>query len=137
MRAIKSLKIGCLALLFNSIFATSKHQVSDIFQEYHVKSLASTPLRLDDTSYNRLTSTPRNHSVAILLTAQEARFGCNLCRDFHPEWELIGKSWIRGDRGGSFRVLFGTLDFANGKETFQKVMHANLTKSAIQSLILS
>ena len=91
------------------------------FESYHVRSQSSAPLRLDDASYDELTGTPRNHSVVVLLTALEARFGCQLCRDFQPEWELLGKSWARGDRHGDSRILLGTLDFADGKGTFQKV----------------
>ena len=91
------------------------------FENYHARSQSSAPLRLDDASYDELTGTPRNHSVVVLLTALEARFGCQLCRDFQPEWELLGKSWARGDRHGDSRILLGTLDFADGKGTFQKV----------------
>ena len=93
----------------------------DTFERYHLESLSSAPLKLDDTSYDGLTAVPRDYSVAILLTALEARFGCQLCRDFQSEWDLIGKSWARGDRDGNTRMLYGTLDFVDGKGTFQKV----------------
>ena len=92
------------------------------FENYHARSQSSAPLRLDDASYEELTATPRNHSVVVLLTALEARFGCQLCRDFQPEWDLLGKSWAKGDRHGDSRILLGTLDFADGKGTFQKVL---------------
>ena len=91
------------------------------FESYHARSQSSAPLRLDDTSYNALTAAPRNHSMVVLLTALEARFGCQLCRDFQPEWDLLGKSWAKGDKRGDSRILLGTLDFAEGKGTFQKV----------------
>lgn len=108
-----------LALLPFSAFAAKK--AGDKFEDYHAKSVSSTPLKLDDGSYDELTALPRDYSVVVLLTALEARFGCQLCRDFQPEWDLIGKSWNRGDRRGESRVLYGTLDFADGKGTFQKV----------------
>ena len=92
-----------------------------IFEDYQPKFQASPPLKLDDGAYDRLTAAPRNHSIVVLLTALEARFGCQLCRDFQPEWDLLGRSWARGDRKGEQRVLFGTLDFNDGKGTFQKV----------------
>ena len=91
------------------------------FEEYHAASLSSTPIKLDDASYENLTSTLRNYTTVVLLTAQDVRFGCQLCRDFEPEWNLIAKSWIKGDKHGGTRLLYGTLDFADGKETFQKV----------------
>lgn len=93
------------------------------FENYHAKSQSSAPLQLDDASYDELTANPRNHSVVVLLTALEARFGCQLCREFQPEWDLLGKSWAKGDRHGDSRILLGTLDFADGKATFQKVLN--------------
>ena len=101
----------------------AKRPSGGTFEKYHAKSQSSSPLRLDDASYDELTATPRNHSVVVLLTALEARFGCQLCRDFQPEWDLLGKSWAKGDRHGDSRILLGTLDFADGKGTFQKVLH--------------
>lgn len=109
----------------------AKSRSIDKFREYHAKSLSSAPVRLDDASYEDLTSLPRNYSAAVLLTAIEARFGCQLCREFQPEWEVIGKSWIKGDRNGETRVIYGTLDFAEGKGTFQKVINAADFLSAI------
>ena len=100
----------------------AKRPSGGAFEKYHAKSQSLAPLRLDDASYDELTATPRNHSVVVLLTALEARFGCQLCRDFQPEWDLLGKSWAKGDRHGDSRILLGTLDFADGKGTFQKVI---------------
>lgn len=96
----------------------------DKFQTYHSRSLSqsSHSLDLDDGLYDHLTSPPRDYSVAVLLTATEAKFGCVLCRTFGPEWDLLAKSWNKGDRKGESRLLFGTLDFTKGKNTFQKVL---------------
>lgn len=107
----------------------ARNPSSGTFENYHAKSLLSAPLRLDDASYDELTATPRNHSVVVLLTALEARFGCQLCRDFQPEWDLLGKSWAKGDRHGDSRILLGTLDFADGKGTFQKVVDYEISKN--------
>ena len=111
-------------LIATSLFPSclgARKKASSTFETYHTKSLSNAPLRLDDLTYDELTVTPRNYSVLVLLTALEARFGCQLCRDFQPEWDLLGKSWSKGDRGGESRLLLGTLDFADGKGTFQKV----------------
>ena len=91
----------------------------DKFQTYHAQS-KSAPIDLDDSIYTDLTSNPRDYYVAILLTAMEARYGCQLCREFQPEWELVARSWSKGASQDS-RILFGTLDFGRGKSTFQKV----------------
>ena len=91
------------------------------FWGFQSKALQSSPVKLNDASYEELTTAPRDYSAVILLTAVEARFGCQLCREFQPEWDIVGKSWVKGDRQGATRTLVGTLDFADGKNTFQKV----------------
>ena len=99
----------------------AKKPAADKFEEFHSKALSSPPLKLDDATYGKLTSTPRDYSVAVLLTALEVRFGCQLCRDFQPEWDLLAKSWTKGDKKGESRLVYGTLDFVDGKGTFQSV----------------
>ena len=117
MKVLRSMAVG----LFPLACLGKTRNSSDTFELYHAKSLSAAPLRLDDASYDELTVSPRNHSIVVLLTALEARFGCQLCRDFQPEWDLLGKSWVKGDKNGESRILLGTLDFADGKGTFQKV----------------
>lgn len=99
----------------------AKKPAADNFEKFHTKAVASSPLKLDDSSYDKLTVAPRDYSVAVLLTALDPRFGCQLCREVQPEWELLAKSWIKGDRTGESRMLYGTLDFGDGKNTFQSV----------------
>ncbi|KAF2101475.1 putative dolichyl-diphosphooligosaccharide-protein glycotransferase [Rhizodiscina lignyota] len=86
-------------------------------------SIAKTqPLKLDDTSYGKLTSAPRDYAVAVLLTAMKPQFGCQMCREFDPEWTLLSNSWTKGDKNGESRLLFATLDFVDGRNTFQSLM---------------
>jgi oligosaccharyltransferase complex subunit gamma len=91
------------------------------FKTYHAKSLSSTPVKLGDSTYRELTSTPRDYTVAVLLTAMDPRFGCQMCRDFGPEWDLLSRSWVNGDKAGESRIVFGTLDFADGRDIFMSV----------------
>lgn len=93
---------------------------SDRFEKYQSLSPLG-PLDLDDSLYEDIISKPHDYHVAVLLTATESRFGCILCREFQPEWDLIARSWNRGSQADSPRLLFGSLDFSNGKGTFQKV----------------
>lgn len=87
----------------------------------HFQSLSkSAPVDLDDSTYNKLTSAPRDYHVAVMLTATDVRFGCVLCREFHPEWDLIAKSWNKAPPS-DIDLIFGTLDFSNGKDTFRQV----------------
>ncbi|PTB67212.1 hypothetical protein BBK36DRAFT_1135304 [Trichoderma citrinoviride] len=114
MRFLSS--IAPLLLLFGGSFA--KKAPADSYEDFYRLAQRSTPLKLNDATYTSLTAAPRNHSVAVLLTALEARFGCQLCQEFQPEWDLLGRSWLRGDKTGESRLLFGTLDFADGREIF-------------------
>lgn len=117
MHFLKGLVVSLLPF---TAFAAKK-SAADRFQQFHSKALSSTPLKLDDGLYGQLTTAPRDYSVAVLLTALESRFGCQLCREFQPEWDLLSKSWIKGDKKGESRLIFGTLDFVDGKNTFQSV----------------
>ncbi|KAF2631552.1 magnesium transporter protein-like protein 1 precursor [Macroventuria anomochaeta] len=102
--------------------ALAAKKTGDKFADARAKSLEiGRPLKLDDGGYGSLTKGQRDYSVVVLLTALETRFGCVLCREFQPEWDLLGKSWIKGDKAGQSRTLFGTLDFVDGKNTFQSL----------------
>ncbi|KAK2782151.1 oligosaccharyl transferase subunit ost3/OST6 [Emmonsiellopsis sp. PD_33] len=114
-----------------SVFATasclltslsSAKSTVDKYQTYQALSKSATPIALDDSIYNDLTSKPREYHAAILLTAGDVRFGCQLCREVHPEWDLLARSWNKGAQSDTPKLLFGTLDFTQGKETFQKLM---------------
>jgi oligosaccharyltransferase complex subunit gamma len=79
------------------------------------------PLPLGDRLFADLTAGPsRDYAAVVLLTAMDPKFGCNACRDFMPEWQLLGRSWQRGDPKGNSRTVLATLDFADGRNTFQQ-----------------
>ncbi len=118
---MRVLQIGAALLLPLGILAAKK-STGDRYGDYHSKQVSSlAPIKLDDASYNAMTKAPRDYATAVLLTALDARFGCSLCHDFQPEWELLTKSWTKGDKSGDSRLVFGTLDFMDGKQTFQSV----------------
>lgn len=99
----------------------SKKTAEERFQLYHSKALSSAPVKLADASYRELTSTPRDYAVAVLLTAMDPRYGCQLCREFQPEWDLLARSWTSGDKKGLSRIVYGTLDFSDGRDIFMSV----------------
>lgn len=118
MRFLRLLVAALLPVLALSAIKPS----GDRFKGYGAQQLsASKPIKLDEKSYAEITKAPRDYSVAVLLTALDARFGCGLCHDFQPEWELLGWSWAKGDKKQESRLVFGTLDFADGKGVFQSV----------------
>lgn len=115
------------ALLPLLSLAASNPSSSERFTTYHTKQLSTlSPIKLDDTSYADLLKTPRDYAVAILLTALEVKYQCGICREFQPEWDLLGKTWTKGDKEGESRVLFGTLDVKDGQRTFQAVRTASI-----------
>lgn len=88
------------------------------FDVYHKKQ---SPVTLNEQSYDEITSAPRDYYAAVVLTALDAKYACGICREFQPEWDIIAKSWQKGDKKGEHRLLFGTLDFDQGKNVFMKV----------------
>lgn len=119
MRFLSTLASAC-ALVAGVV--TAQKSSEQRFLDFHARlQAAAAPVVLDDDSYKALTSPPRDYSVAVLLTALGNRFGCQLCRDFQPEWDLIGRSWAKGDKAGKSRMLLGTLDFADGRDSFLAV----------------
>jgi oligosaccharyltransferase complex subunit gamma len=111
-------KMKLLTLLALPLALVAAKKESDRFTKSLSKGL---PLKLTDSSFTSLTKAPRDYSIAVLLTAIEPRFGCQACQDFQPDWEILGKSWQKGDKKGESRLLLGTLDFLDGKQTFQQL----------------
>ncbi|BDD63810.1 oligosaccharyl transferase subunit ost3/OST6 [Monascus purpureus] len=115
------LLILAVSILYFVTSSLSVVPISDKFERF--QSLSRLGLvDLDDSSYEHLTSKPRDYHAAVILTATEARYGCTICRDFQTEWELIARSWNKGPKPEGLKLLFGTLDFNNGRGTFQKLM---------------
>jgi oligosaccharyltransferase complex subunit gamma len=78
------------------------------------------PIEIDEHTYDALTATPRDHFTAVLLTARPAKFACSLCREYDPEWKVLGSSWQKQDKKHTSKLLFATLDFDNGRNVFLK-----------------
>lgn len=128
MRLLSILASAC-ALVAGA--SAAKLSSEERFAKFSRLSRSSTPIVLNDASYKSLTSTPRDYSVAVVLTAEDARFGCQLCREFKPEWDLLAQSWTKGDRKQESRLLFGVLDFTEGRDTFMSVCSARLCSALI------
>ena len=117
MRLLQYLALTALSF---SLTASAKKASSSPskFDTYHAHSA---PIELDESAYQELTTAPRDYSLAVLLTAKDPKYACGICRDFDPDWSILGRSWQKGDRNGEKRVLFGTLDFDAGRNVFMKV----------------
>jgi len=108
--------------LFNTLLAllpVAALAKSDVFDTYRAQSF---PIKLSDKNFDQVTAaTPRDYATVVLLTALDARFGCAACHEFQPDWDFLSRSWQRGDKKGESKVLFATVDFAEGRETFTKL----------------
>lgn len=105
---------------------TAKKASTNKFDTYFAKQATSAPFELDEKGYNELTSSPRDYSLAVLLTARDAKYACGICREFDPEWNIVGRSWHRGDRDGEKKLLLATVDFDSGRNVFMKVSSYNI-----------
>lgn len=97
---------------------SAKNSASSTFDAYVSKSF---PIEVDEQSFDALTHVPRDYYTAVLLTARPAKFACQLCREFDPEWKVLSSSWQKGDKNAASRVLFATLDFDAGRNVFMKL----------------
>ena len=117
--------MGTAKLLFSFlhflVLLVDASEPGERFNRLLAKSRAEAPLKLNDRSFAELTDTPRDHFSLVLLTALPAQLGCQLCREYQPEYNILARSWRKGDKSGKHRTFFGTLDFPDGKDTFQKV----------------
>lgn len=114
-------KLLALTALSLTTVSAKKAAPSSTFDTYFGKQASSAPFELDEKAYNDLTAAPRDYTLAVLLTARDAKYACQVCRGFDLEWKIIGNSWQKADRKGEHRVLFSTIDFDNGRNVFMKV----------------
>jgi oligosaccharyltransferase complex subunit gamma len=122
--------ISLLALVPLLVSAATKSPEAR-FKKLLSKSISSAPIKLDDSSHDELTKAPRDFTAVVLMTALPAQFGCEPCKLFQPEYDVLAKSWMNGDKKGDTRVLFGALDFPDGKATFQKASFVQLDESRV------
>ncbi|PNY27751.1 Magnesium transporter protein 1 [Tolypocladium capitatum] len=115
MRLFAALASAC-ALVAGVLAAQTP--AADRFNLFRRMGQSSPTIQLNSESYKQLTATPRDYSAAVLLTAVAPRFGCHLCRSFQPEWDLVGRSWTKGDKKAESRLIFGTLDFGDSRDIF-------------------
>ncbi|KAF8590605.1 oligosaccharyl transferase subunit OST3/OST6 family [Ramaria rubella] len=77
-------------------------------------------IKLDDDTYNLITSPTRDWSAVIQLTALSS-FKCAPCKELDPSFRALGKAWSKVPGANKDDHFFATLDFENGKETFRKL----------------
>jgi len=113
MRVFQLLTVAALSI--SSVIAKKSPSAFDVYRK------KQSPITLNEQAYEEITSAPRDYYAAVILTALDAKYACGICREFQPEWDIIAKSWQKGDKKGEHRLLFGTLDFEQGKNVFVRV----------------
>jgi oligosaccharyltransferase complex subunit gamma len=95
-------------------------------------------IKLDPKSFELLTSSKRNWSVSVQLTALDKRRRCIPCksvdsatshtqtfnvmdREFDPSFNAVAKAWASTPKRHRDNHFFATLDFDDGQVIFQKV----------------
>ncbi|GJN91011.1 hypothetical protein Rhopal_004025-T1 [Rhodotorula paludigena] len=78
-------------------------------------------LSLSAAQYDELTSTPRDYSVSIVLTALGSQYKCQPCQILQPEYVALAKQWNGARKQDGEDHLFAYLDFHNGPEVFQRL----------------
>lgn len=110
---MRLLKLLVAAIIPLTVTARKTPSAFDVYQK------KPSPIVLSEQSYDELTTAPRDYHAAIILTALDAKYACSICREFSPEWDILAKSWQK--KKAEHRVLFGTLDFDQGRNVFVKV----------------
>ncbi|KAK9478776.1 hypothetical protein V1514DRAFT_330353 [Lipomyces japonicus] len=130
MRSFQFLSFMCIALfaIFQICSGASKssHNQRSGHDAQYLKSLLRTSnarpglIRLTDKNFDQVVNAPRDYGLAVLLTAESPQMGCQLCREFAPDFNLVVHSWHH-EHADSDKLFFAVLDFKDGKQTFQKL----------------
>ncbi|RMZ92013.1 hypothetical protein DV736_g742, partial [Chaetothyriales sp. CBS 134916] len=117
MRMLRLLTL--VALSITALAAKKAPAAPSTFDKYLAKQRLG-PIEIDERVYDELTAGPRDYSVGVLFTARPAKYACQICKDFDPEWDIVARSWTKGDPTGQSRLLLVTLDFEHGRNVFLK-----------------
>ncbi|GAA5898333.1 dolichyl-diphosphooligosaccharide--protein glycotransferase OST3 [Sporobolomyces salmoneus] len=76
---------------------------------------------LDAAQYDELTSSPRDYSVSVVLTAMGSQYKCIPCHTLQPEYQLLAKQWNSAKKQDGEDHFFAYLDFATAPTIFQRL----------------
>ncbi|CDO71218.1 hypothetical protein BN946_scf184863.g13 [Trametes cinnabarina] len=78
-------------------------------------------IKLDESTYNLLTSPKRNWSASIHFTALDPRRRCGPCKEFDPAFNAVAKAWTKVPQAERDSHFFATADFDSAMTVFQKL----------------
>ncbi|KAI8909423.1 hypothetical protein DFJ77DRAFT_121511 [Powellomyces hirtus] len=119
MRVFNAMASLMAAMLLMIVLPVGGQSIEQKLQRLDGKLNKNRAIKLTGQDFAYVTGQPRNYSIFVSLTALAPEMGCAPCRDFESEFNLVASSWQR--QGIQQRLYFGQLDFADGKEVFQKL----------------
>ncbi|KAH7914706.1 hypothetical protein BJ138DRAFT_1123338 [Hygrophoropsis aurantiaca] len=78
-------------------------------------------IKLDEQSFDLLTSQNRNWSAAIQFTAMDPKRRCAPCKEFNPSYIAVAEAWTKVPKAERNNHFFATLDFDEAPLVFQKL----------------
>ncbi len=79
-------------------------------------------IRVTDKNFEQIVTGPRDHTLVLLLTASHPGFGCGLCIEYLPDFQIVGDSWATDFSDyGHEGVYFAIADVSDNRETFKKL----------------
>ncbi|KLO10678.1 dolichyl-diphosphooligosaccharide-protein glycotransferase [Schizopora paradoxa] len=78
-------------------------------------------IQLNDETFDLVTSSKRDWSVVLQLTAMDKKMRCSPCREFEPSFKAVSKAWKSVPKSERDKHFFATLDFADGEKIFRRL----------------
>lgn len=112
------LVIGYFLFLFSSQVAAGD---SRLVQKLLDKEGAKGPIFLTDKTFDKIVSGPRDYDILVLLTAVNVQYGCQFCRIFDPDYNLVASSWHSAHKTLGDGLVFATADLSQNGKIFREV----------------
>ncbi|KIJ69370.1 hypothetical protein HYDPIDRAFT_145351 [Hydnomerulius pinastri MD-312] len=108
-----------LALLYIPLCFAAKKSAHDELVE--LAAANNGVIRLDERTYDLLTSPKRTWSTAIQLTALNPQRRCTPCKEFDPSFNAVAKAWSTAPQEHRDNHFFATAEFDESVKIFQRL----------------
>ncbi|OAX44674.1 hypothetical protein K503DRAFT_728980 [Rhizopogon vinicolor AM-OR11-026] len=108
-----------LALLFLPFSLAAKKSAHE--QLVDLAAAGNGLIKLNEKTYDLLTSSKRDWSASIHFTALSPQRRCAPCKEFDPSFTAVARAWAGVAKEHRDQHFFATLDFDDGYTVFQKI----------------
>ncbi|KAG8884694.1 oligosaccharyl transferase subunit ost3/OST6, partial [Tulasnella sp. 403] len=77
-------------------------------------------IKLNSKTFDAITASNRDWSVAVQLTALGPQMKCEPCSIFKPNYDAVAQAWRKVPKEKRDYHFFATLDFSEGQEVFRR-----------------